>query len=61
MTAKTGWIDRRSLLAGASATIAAPAVVRAQAKSLKIALMLPRSGFFAQAGQSCYRGALATP
>ena len=61
MTAKTGWIDRRSLLAGASATIAAPAIVRAQGKSLKIALMLPRSGFFAQAGQSCYRGALATP
>ena len=60
MTAKTGWIDRRSLLAGASATIAAPAVVRAQAKSLKIALMLPRSGFFAQAGQSCHRGALAS-
>ncbi len=60
MTAKTGWIDRRSLLAGASATIAAPAVVRAQAKALKIAVMLPRSGFFAQAGQSCHRGALAS-
>ncbi|MCB1545762.1 MAG: hypothetical protein KDJ30_16200, partial [Rhodoblastus sp.] len=61
MIAKTGLIDRRSLLAGAGATIAAPAIVRAQGKALKIALMLPRSGFFAQAGQSCYRGALATP
>ncbi|MFV0281515.1 MAG: ABC transporter substrate-binding protein [Rhodoblastus sp.] len=61
MKAKSGWIDRRSLLAGASAAIAAPSVVRAQAKTLKIGLMLPRSGFFAQAGQSCYRGALAAP
>jgi len=60
MTATTGWIDRRSLLAGASATIAAPAIVRAQPKAVKIAVMLPRSGFFAQAGQSCHRGALAS-
>ena len=58
---KTGWIDRRSLLAAAGATIAAPAIVRAQAKSLKVGLMLPRSGFFAQAGQSMHRGVLAAP
>ncbi|MDE2364247.1 MAG: ABC transporter substrate-binding protein [Hyphomicrobiales bacterium] len=60
MTHKTGLIDRRSVLAGAGAVIASPAVVRAQAKTPKIAMMLPRSGFFAQAGQSCYRGALAS-
>ena len=54
-------IDRRSLIAGAAATIAAPAIVRAQAKSLKIAVLLPRSGYLAQAGQSCHRGALAAP
>lgn len=58
-------IDRRRLMAGAAAmatgVIAAPAVVRAQAKTLKIGVMLPRSGFFAQAGQSCHRGALAAP
>ena len=28
---------------------------------MKIGVLLPRSGFFAQAGQSCYRGALAAP
>lgn len=61
MTAKTGWIDRRSLLAGASATIAAPAIVRAQSKALKDRPHAAALGFFAQAGQSCYRGALATP
>ena len=53
-------IDRRSLIAGAAASFAAPALVRAQAKALKIAVLLPRSGFLAQAGQSCYRGALAS-
>ncbi len=58
-------IDRRRLMTGAAAlsagAIAAPSIVRAQAKKLKIAVMLPRSGFFAQAGQSCHRGALASP
>lgn len=58
-------IDRRRLMTGAAAlsagVIAAPSIVRAQAKKLKIAVMLPRSGFFAQAGQSCHRGALAAP
>jgi branched-chain amino acid transport system substrate-binding protein len=54
-------IDRRTLLAGAAATIAAPSVLRAQAKKLKIAVLLPRSGYLAQAGQSCHRGALAAP
>jgi branched-chain amino acid transport system substrate-binding protein len=55
---------RRRLLAGAAAigaAVAAPAVVRAQAKALKIAVFLPRSGYLAQAGQSCHRGALVAP
>ena len=57
-------IDRRRLLAGAAATtalVAAPPVVRAQARALKIAVLLPRSGYLAQAGQSCHRGALIAP
>lgn len=52
-------IHRRSFIGGVGAIIAAPAIVRAQDKTLKVAVILPRSGFFAQAGQSCYRGALA--
>lgn len=55
-------INRRAFVGGvAAATFAAPAIVRAQDKNLKIGVLLPRSGFFAQAGQSCYRGALAAP
>jgi branched-chain amino acid transport system substrate-binding protein len=53
-------IDRRRLLAGATAAtalIAAPPSVRAQQQALKIAVLLPRSGYLAQAGQSCHRGA----
>jgi branched-chain amino acid transport system substrate-binding protein len=56
--------SRRHVLGGAAAAgamLAAPAVVRAQAKALKVAVVLPRSGLFAAAGQSCYRGAVATP
>src|SRR5712671_7810397 len=55
---------RRRVLAGATAAGAlafAPAVVRAQAKSLKIAVLLTRSGYLAPAGQSCHRGALIAP
>jgi branched-chain amino acid transport system substrate-binding protein len=55
---------RRGVLAGAAATgalIHAPALVQAQAKSLKIAVLLPRSGYLAPAGQSCHRGALIAP
>jgi branched-chain amino acid transport system substrate-binding protein len=55
---------RRGVLAGAGAAAAvihAPALVRAQAKSLKIAVLLPRSGYLAPAGQSCHRGALIAP
>src|SRR5215470_17164952 len=51
------WIaapTRRRVLTGAAATGAlafAPAVVRAQTKTPKIAVLLPRSGYLAQAGQ----------
>jgi len=56
--------SRRHLLGGAAATgacLAAPAIVRAQARSLKTAVLLPRSGYLAPAGQSCHRGALVAP
>jgi len=55
---------RRRVLAGATAVGAlafAPAVVRAQARSLRIAVLLTRSGYLAPAGQSCHRGALIAP
>src|SRR5712672_53554 len=61
---RTAVPTRRRVLAGAAAASAlalAPAVVRAQAKSLKIAVLLPRSGYLAPAGQSCHRGALIAP
>src|SRR5262249_25387116 len=54
--------SRRRVLAGAAATLlASPAIVRAQAKTLKLAVLLPRSGYLAPAGQSCHRGALVAP
>ena len=64
MVRKTMPTTRRRVLAGAAATasfLAAPAIVRAQAKALKIAVFLPRSGYLAPAGQSCHRGALVAP
>ena len=57
-------LSRRSVLVGTAAGaifLGAPAVVRAQTKALKIAVLLPRSGYMAQAGQSCHRGALVAP
>ena len=57
-------ITRRRALAGAvagTALLAAPSFVRAQAQVLKIAVLLPRSGYLAAAGQSCHRGALLAP
>lgn len=54
--------DRRRVLKGAAlgaAALAAPRIVRAQSATLKIGVLLPRSGIYAQAGQSCHRGALA--
>jgi branched-chain amino acid transport system substrate-binding protein len=63
MLRKSIGLDRRQLLAGAAAVslIGAPAIVRAQAKVLKLAVLLPRSGYLAPAGQSCHRGALIAP
>jgi len=57
-------LSRRRLLAAAAATtsyLAAPPLLRAQGAALKIAVLLPRSGYLAQAGQSCHRGALLAP
>src|SRR5436189_4530372 len=55
---------RRNVLAGAAAgtaLLALPSILRAQAQVLKIAVLLPRSGYLAPAGQSCHRGALIAP
>ena len=56
-------ISRRRFMAGTAATalLGAPSIVRGQAPALKIAVLLPRSGYLAQAGQSCHRGALIAP
>jgi branched-chain amino acid transport system substrate-binding protein len=64
MTITGSKLGRRQVLAGGAAAVAllaAPPLVRAQAKSLKIAVLLPRSGYLAAAGQSCHRGALIAP
>src|SRR5580698_8049464 len=49
-------ISRRQLLATAAATVAAPAVLRAQTAPLKVGVLLPRSGYEAGIGQDCQRG-----
>ena len=57
-------ISRRKASAGAAATtalLAAPAIVRAQAKALKIGVLLPRSGYMAPTGQGSHRGAMIAP
>src|SRR6516165_7096592 len=56
--------NRRDLLAGtaaAAATLAAPAVLRAQQAPLKVGVLLPRSGFEAGIGQDCQRGVDVAP
>ncbi|MGO9700840.1 MAG: ABC transporter substrate-binding protein [Xanthobacteraceae bacterium] len=56
--------NRRHLLAGATATVAtlaAPAIVRAQSGPLKVGVLLPRSGFEAGIGQDCQRGVDIAP
>src|ERR1700688_366591 len=55
--------SRRSVPAGAAAGaafMAAQSIIRAQTQSLKIAVLLPQSGYLAQSGQSCHRGALVS-
>src|SRR5829696_4535408 len=57
-------ISRRDLLAGttaATALLGAPAIIRAQATTLKIGVLLPRSGYMAPTGQSSHRGAMIAP
>jgi branched-chain amino acid transport system substrate-binding protein len=63
-------VSRRTFTAGlgaaglGAASLAASApfnIVRAQGSTLKIAVVLPRSGYLAPAGQSCHRGALLAP
>ena len=57
-------ISRRKALAGATATaasLAMPAIVRAQDKVLKIGVLLPRSGYMAPTGQASHRGATIAP
>ena len=56
MTRTRIMINRRQLLATAAATIAAPAVLRAQGGPLKVGVLLPRSGYEAGIGQDCQRG-----
>jgi branched-chain amino acid transport system substrate-binding protein len=51
--------NRRHVVAGAAATaatLATPAIVRAQGGPLKVGVLLPRSGFEAGIGQDCQRG-----
>lgn len=57
-------ISRRKALAGAAVTaasLAMPAIVRAQDKVLKIGVLLPRSGYMAPTGQASHRGATIAP
>ncbi len=51
--------DFNRLAAGAAgaATLGAPSLVHAQAKKLKVGVILPRSGYFAKIGQSLQMGA----
>lgn len=63
---KSARISRRAVAAGlgAGAIVAGSApfnIVRAQSAALKVAVVLPRSGYLAPAGQSCHRGALIAP
>jgi branched-chain amino acid transport system substrate-binding protein len=56
--------DRRHVLAGAAATaasLAAPAIARAQGGPLKVGVLLPRSGFEAGNGQDNQRGIDVAP
>src|SRR5580700_5773525 len=56
--------NRRHLLAGAAATaatVASPAILRAQGGPLKVGVILPRSGYEAGIGQDCQRGVDIAP
>lgn len=51
----------RTIVAATTSVLAAPALVRAQPKKLKVGVILPKSGVLAQLGQSCQRGADIAP
>jgi branched-chain amino acid transport system substrate-binding protein len=64
ITARIMRPNRRHLLAGAAATaatLAAPALGRAQGGALKVGVLLPRSGYEASIGQDCQRGVDIAP
>jgi branched-chain amino acid transport system substrate-binding protein len=48
-------------LGATAASVAAPAIVRAQSGPLKVGVLLPRSGFEAAIGQDCQRGVDISP
>jgi len=54
----TGTLSRRRFGLGAAALAAASPIARARAEAppLKVGVLLPRSGLFAQIGQQCQRG-----
>jgi branched-chain amino acid transport system substrate-binding protein len=57
-------VSRRGALAASlatAATVAAPAILRAQGGPLKVGVLLPRSGFEAGIGQDCQRGVDIAP
>jgi branched-chain amino acid transport system substrate-binding protein len=57
-------LSRRRVLKGSAAalaTVAAPAIIRAQGGALNVGVLLPRSGFEAAIGQDCQRGADISP
>jgi branched-chain amino acid transport system substrate-binding protein len=54
-------LTRRTFTAGLAASVAAPAIVRAQSGPLKVGVLLPRSGFEAAIGQDCQRGVDIAP
>jgi branched-chain amino acid transport system substrate-binding protein len=53
--------DFNRLAAAGAATLGAPALVRAQARTVKVGVLLPRSGYLAKIGQSCQMGADIAP
>jgi branched-chain amino acid transport system substrate-binding protein len=64
MTRARVLLNRRRLLrsaAATAATLAAPAIVRAESDPLKVGVLLPRSGYEASIGQDCQRGVEIAP
>jgi branched-chain amino acid transport system substrate-binding protein len=48
-------------MTAATTLFAAPAIIRAQARALKVGVLLPRSGYMAPTGQASHRGATIAP